>query len=95
MGGPHRTGPIRRARRTGRVLVSAMPIYDYECTQCGTFDQMRSVAARHTASCPRCGAPAPRIQGGLPIVLRHNGNASQAEDGAYLASGRPGCLFCR
>ncbi len=38
-----------------------MPIYDYECEDCGAFTQMRPMAQCDLASeCPRCGANAPR-----------------------------------
>ncbi|RDJ99064.1 FmdB family zinc ribbon protein [Paraburkholderia lacunae] len=72
-----------------------MPIYDYQCTQCGAFDQMQSVAARHSALCPRCGEPAPRIRSGLPVVLTHTHNTPPAEDAAASSSGRYRCACCR
>ncbi len=36
-----------------------MPMYDYLCPHCGeAFEELRSIAARKTAECPRCGKTA-------------------------------------
>lgn len=44
-----------------------MPIYDYECSGCGGFDAVRSVAQRdEPCACPACEAPSPRVLSGAP-----------------------------
>jgi putative FmdB family regulatory protein len=38
-----------------------MPLYDYECLDCGGFAEFRSVAAfEEDAECPECGRASPR-----------------------------------
>jgi putative FmdB family regulatory protein len=38
-----------------------MPVYDYECEDCGTFTRMRPMAECDlTSPCPQCGVEAPR-----------------------------------
>lgn len=58
-----------------------MPVYDYECASCGTFEAARRIAERdEPAACPLCGA---------------NAQASGAEDaGSYGMRHRGGCLCC-
>jgi putative FmdB family regulatory protein len=39
-----------------------MPTYDYACPSCGSFDAIRSLAARNEPyACPGCGTEAPRV----------------------------------
>ena len=46
-----------------------MPTYDYDCSQCGSFDALRSVAMRdQAAACPSCGGIAPRIWASAPAL---------------------------
>lgn len=41
-----------------------MPVYDYECSRCGSFAMRRPMAEfRLPATCPRCGEAAPRLVG--------------------------------
>lgn len=36
-----------------------MPMYDYQCPHCGeAFEELRPMAERDTAACPRCGKTA-------------------------------------
>ena len=38
-----------------------MPVYDYECGECGVFTALRPMAkCQEPLSCPDCGQPAPR-----------------------------------
>jgi putative FmdB family regulatory protein len=38
-----------------------MPLYDYECLDCGGFSEFRPVAAfEENAACPACGRASPR-----------------------------------
>ncbi|WP_172200031.1 zinc ribbon domain-containing protein [Niveibacterium sp. COAC-50] len=40
-----------------------MPLYDYECPDCGGFETLRSIASRDAPTfCPRCGTRASRVQ---------------------------------
>jgi len=44
-----------------------MPMYDYDCPACGSFDALRSSATRnHPAACPRCGAESQRVMLSAP-----------------------------
>ncbi len=44
-----------------------MPVYDYECTDCGAFETVRHIAERDDpAECPRCGEIAGRVTVGAP-----------------------------
>jgi putative FmdB family regulatory protein len=39
-----------------------MPVYDYLCSECGPFTDMRPMAECETPlECPACGASAPRV----------------------------------
>jgi len=33
-----------------------MPIYEFECEKCGSFEVFQSMAEEHRADCPTCGA---------------------------------------
>ena len=74
-----------------------MPVYDYECASCGTFETARRIAERDDpAACPLCGATAVRVTIGAPTVGGGaNAQASGAEDaGSYGMRHRGGCLCC-
>jgi putative FmdB family regulatory protein len=39
-----------------------MPLYNYECVQCGPFEEFRPMAAFAAPhACPQCREPAPRV----------------------------------
>jgi putative FmdB family regulatory protein len=45
-----------------------MPLYDYTCERCGSFETQRPSAEAGTpAECPECGGPAER-QWSVPVV---------------------------
>ena len=47
-----------------------MPVYDFQCTHCGPFAVMRSVAARDAPlHCPDCGAAASRMISAPALAL--------------------------
>lgn len=55
-----------------------MPIYEYECENCGEFTALRAIAERdRPQSCPRCDAASarcirtPPAFAGVPVALRH------------------------
>src|SRR5688572_27693861 len=43
-----------------------MPVYDYECRDCGPFSQLRSIhESSATTKCPDCGLPSSKV---FPVV---------------------------
>ena len=43
-----------------------MPMYDYACPHCGeAFEELRPMAERDTAECPRCGKTAEKQLSGF------------------------------
>ncbi|SAL72918.1 FmdB family regulatory protein [Caballeronia peredens] len=85
-----------------------MPIYQYECESCGSFDVMRSIADRDAPHCcPQCGVQTTRaITSGSMLSLM-----PQARRDAYATNERsahaptsskslgyrhgPGCSCCK
>jgi putative FmdB family regulatory protein len=62
-----------------------MPFYDYRCTGCGDFSQLRPMAqCREPATCPACGTSADRIILATPSL----GVLSGAMRRAYAANER-------
>ncbi|WP_299627010.1 zinc ribbon domain-containing protein [Pelagibius sp.] len=52
-----------------------MPLYNYDCAQCGEFDDWRSMSeASEPSVCPDCGDLAPRAVSApnLAMMPRHN-----------------------
>jgi putative FmdB family regulatory protein len=75
-----------------------MPVYDYECADCGAFETTRRIAERDDpATCPNCGAHAPRVTIGAPSFGKASSasEASAGDAGSYGMSHRGGCLCCR
>ncbi|AET89252.1 MULTISPECIES: FmdB family zinc ribbon protein [Caballeronia] len=74
-----------------------MPVYDYECAECGAFEAVRRIAERdEPAACPHCGAIAARVTVGAPSVGGPSSPDGGAEEtGSYGMSHRGGCLCCR
>lgn len=51
-----------------------MPIYEYQCPDCGPFSAWRSMAASAgPAACPTCQLPAERILSATQIGARRSG----------------------
>jgi putative FmdB family regulatory protein len=47
-----------------------MPVYDFQCTTCGPFAVLRSIAARDLPTrCPDCGASASRLVSAPALAL--------------------------
>src|SRR5690625_5136673 len=61
-----------------------MPLYPYECADCGPFELWRSFdEASEPGTCPGCGEPAPRMIA-IPVIhgaaaARRARNAARAE----------------
>ena len=55
-----------------------MPTYDYQCTDCGGFDALRSLSQRNDpAACPECGSDAARVFASAPrLALMEAGTRS-------------------
>ncbi|KND58690.1 putative regulatory protein [Candidatus Burkholderia verschuerenii] len=75
-----------------------MPVYDYECEDCGTFETVRRISERdEPAACPQCHAVAPRVTVGAPSFGKSGGAADtdDAGSGIYGMTHRGGCMCCR
>ena len=56
-----------------------MPVYDYHCPDCGTFEVMRRIGNRDApAVCPRCGLEAGRVMLATPSLPLVSGNVRRA-----------------
>jgi putative FmdB family regulatory protein len=69
-----------------------MPVYEYRCDQCGSFDQRReAVDASRPLPCPTCAAAARRVYTPLGGRSRAGANAgASAGDRARLDRARSG-----
>ncbi|MFM0073905.1 zinc ribbon domain-containing protein [Paraburkholderia sediminicola] len=73
-----------------------MPIYEYACDACGTFDSIRPIARRDERTpCPECGLLSPRVASGATVLLAQRGGNMPAEEGAYGLRHQGGCGCCR
>jgi putative FmdB family regulatory protein len=81
-----------------------MPVYDYLCSDCGPFTDMRPMAECDLPSnCPACGVNAPRViltpphLTSMPAATRkaHAANERSAHEPRSLASSHgAGCACC-
>ena len=83
-----------------------MPVYDYQCTRCGPFTDMRPMAeADRSHECPRCGENAPRAYLTAPYLaamsrerrLAHATNEQSASAPRTLSGSKAhgaGCSCC-
>lgn len=66
-----------------------MPVYDFVCGTCGTFEQRRSFAeASEAAACPSCGGEARRVYS-MPNTRRMPAGLSKAMDRAEGSAYEP------
>ncbi|KNH05108.1 hypothetical protein BRCH_02035 [Candidatus Burkholderia brachyanthoides] len=79
-----------------------MPVYNYECEDCGTFETVRRMSGERNepAACPTCGTVAQRVTVGAPSFGRSGGTSSasggdDAGSGSYGMTHRGGCMCCR
>ncbi|MEQ5841226.1 zinc ribbon domain-containing protein [Paraburkholderia acidicola] len=71
-----------------------MPIYDYECADCGAFEVMRRIAERDApVDCPQCGGAVDRIHTGAPMLATGDSDSAEAQ-GSYGMRHRAGCSCC-
>jgi putative FmdB family regulatory protein len=75
-----------------------MPVYEYQCEDCGDFSEFRVIAERNDpALCPTCGGPAPRsisapflaVMSPLQRMAASRNERSRHEP--QVGSGRPCC----
>lgn len=50
-----------------------MPLYDYECTEHGTFEVFRAMNDNKLQRCPICRATAKRVFAPLPAIYKTGG----------------------
>ncbi len=70
-----------------------MPVYDYECADCGAFETVRRIAERdEPAACPDCGMIAQRVTVGAPAFGKpgDSAGASGANDAGSYGMSRGG-----
>jgi putative FmdB family regulatory protein len=73
-----------------------MPVYDYECADCGVFETSRRIAERdRPAACPQCGAVCARVTVGAPSFGKPGSDSGADDAGSYGMSHRGGCMCCR
>lgn len=63
-----------------------MPTYDYRCTTCGDFSELRPIARRdEPAVCPGCGSPASRALVAAPGLGGGSNDSGSASHGGSCA----------
>lgn len=61
-----------------------MPLYDYQCPDCGEqFEELRSLAERAHADCPKCGARADKM---LSSFFTNRGSTGASRGGSSVPS---------
>ncbi len=74
-----------------------MPTYDYACTRCGPFAELRRIADRDSAAaCPKCSGTATRVVAVSPHVGGVGAlHARETSDGRYARMRHmAGCRCC-
>ncbi|MGD0103856.1 MAG: zinc ribbon domain-containing protein [Rhodopila sp.] len=67
-----------------------MPTYDYECTDCGPFTEVRPLAEfDQPQPCPDCTQPAPRL-----LTAPALGGGAQESDAGATSAHAGGCACC-
>jgi putative FmdB family regulatory protein len=69
-----------------------MPTYEYECSDCGPFSEVRPIAEfDQPQPCPDCGEPAPRL---LTLAAIGGGAQQPSAGGASSSAHAGGCACC-
>lgn len=69
-----------------------MPLYEFRCTDCGSFDLSMSMSEVGAATpCPRCSRSAPRVLG-VPRLGRGASAAMRMHDAAARTASEPGVV---
>jgi putative FmdB family regulatory protein len=70
-----------------------MPVYDYECADCGAFEAVRRMSERdEPAVCPQCGEVAGRVTVGAPSFGKSSSAPAAEDAGSYGMRHRGGCM---
>jgi putative FmdB family regulatory protein len=65
-----------------------LPLYEYECPQCGTFERMQKFSDPLLKTCPTCGKPVEKLPSAPAIQFK--GSGWYVTDYARKSSGREG-----
>lgn len=69
-----------------------MPIYEYECEQCGTrFERLEGMDRKSFLSCPECGAAAKRVISGGTVVISKGSGRGEISSRESCARESPCC----
>ncbi|WP_414705844.1 FmdB family zinc ribbon protein [Pseudomonas sp.] len=72
-----------------------MGIYEYQCEQCGVFEERRAVEDRNEpAHCGKCGALCLRVLNLRPTLLTHRVARSDPDKPLATALHSKGCPCC-
>ncbi|MFP6663349.1 MAG: FmdB family zinc ribbon protein [Deltaproteobacteria bacterium] len=50
-----------------------MPIYEYECSKCGVFDEMQKITAKPRTKCPTCKRKVKKLMSSTAFQLKGSG----------------------
>jgi putative FmdB family regulatory protein len=50
-----------------------MPIYEYECSKCGVFDEMQKITAKPLTKCPSCKRKVKKLMSSTAFQLKGSG----------------------
>lgn len=66
-----------------------MPIYVYECSKCGEFEEHQSISASPLEKCPQCGGPVKKaVPQGTSFIMKGKGAAQSCCDRHMPCCGR-------
>jgi putative FmdB family regulatory protein len=65
-----------------------VPLYEYECPQCGTFERMQKFSDPVLKTCPTCGKPVEKLLSAPAIQFK--GSGWYVTDYARKSSGKEG-----
>ncbi|WP_299675802.1 zinc ribbon domain-containing protein [uncultured Roseobacter sp.] len=79
-----------------------MPIYEYQCTDCGVFEDTAPMSAfADPCDCPACGQSAPRVMFSVPHISgmasatrRAHETNERSADSPKRSAHAPGCGCC-
>ena len=63
-----------------------MPIYEYECKKCGTFEAVQSMSEEHLKRCPECRSKVSRLISSSSFHLRGGGWYADGYDAKSVKS---------
>jgi putative FmdB family regulatory protein len=66
----------------------ALPLYEYECPECGTFERMQKFSDPALSRCPTCASPVEKLLSAPAIQFK--GSGWYVTDYARKSSGKEG-----